>query len=123
MVGTSVQLADPLVCRITRLWHEDLAQVTEHSAVPPVVLVILIYEGCHHLQQDRKHLDTSFATKHAATFALITNQCTYIRAIRPLPHSWMFRVSLIEAHPEPAALCSTEKEEQRTQCNILLTSG
>lgn len=86
MAGTSVQFADPLVFGITRLWHEDLAQVTEHSAVPPVILVILIYEGCHHLQQDRgtkdqKHLDTSSTTRHAATFALITIQCTYIRAI------------------------------------------
>lgn len=56
MVSTSVQLADPLVCGITRLWHEDLAQVTEHSAVPPVVLIILIYKGCHHLQQDRENI-------------------------------------------------------------------
>lgn len=50
MVSTSGQLADPLMFGITRLRHESVGQVTEHSTVPPVVLFVLIlYEGYRQL--------------------------------------------------------------------------
>ena len=52
---TSGQLADPLVFGVTGLWHESVVQVTVHSTVPPVVLLVLVlYEGCHHLHRNRQ---------------------------------------------------------------------
>lgn len=54
---TSVQLADPLVLGVARLWHQDVPQITEHGAVPPVVLVVLVHKRRHHLPQAHKHLD------------------------------------------------------------------
>lgn len=52
--STSGQLADPLVFVVTGLRREDVGQVTVHSTVPPVVLLVLIlYEGYHHLHESR----------------------------------------------------------------------
>lgn len=48
-VNTSVQLADPLMLGVTWLWHQDVAQVTKHCAVPPVVIVVLVHKRHHYL--------------------------------------------------------------------------
>lgn len=54
MVSTSGQLADPLMLGITGLRHKSVGQVTEHSTVPPVVLLVLIlYEGYRQLHDRR----------------------------------------------------------------------
>lgn len=51
---TSGQFADPLVFGVTGLRHESVGQVTVHSTVPPVILLVLIlYEGRHHLHENR----------------------------------------------------------------------
>lgn len=53
-VFTFGYLADPLMFSVTELWHESVAQVTVHSAVPPVVILsVVLDEGRQHLQAIR----------------------------------------------------------------------
>lgn len=44
---------------------------------------------------------------------------TYIVTIRPLPHPRLFRISLIQTHPEPATLCSERKKKRSRAQNKL----
>lgn len=53
-VLASVQFADPLVFGVTGLRHDSVSQITVHSTVPPVILLVLIiYEGRQHLRKSR----------------------------------------------------------------------
>lgn len=55
---TSEQLTNPLVFGIASLWREGVGEVTVHSAVPPVILLVLILdEGRHHLRDTRQNND------------------------------------------------------------------
>lgn len=50
---TSGQLADPLMFGVTRPWHHVVSQVAVHSTVPPVILLVLIFnERRHYLHKD-----------------------------------------------------------------------
>lgn len=108
---TSGQLADPLVLCVAGQRHDGVGQVAVHGTVPPVILLVLIlYEGGHHLRQHTRQ-DSDGLRPLNGLGSLCRPPCTYGRTIRPLPGAGIFRVSFIQTHPEPAALCS-EKEQK-----------
>lgn len=110
-------LADPFVFSVTELWHESIGHVTVHSAEPPVIILSFILDkGRHHL-----HENTHQATRRPQIISTDkydtthSNLRTYRGTVRPLPTSWMLRVSLIQAHPEQATLCSKNKQTSETK--------
>lgn len=95
-------LADPLMFSVTELWYESIGQVTVHSAVPPVIILsFILNKSRHHL-----HVSTHQATRRPQIITtedynkIRSDLCTYRGVVRPLPSSWMLRVSLIQTHPE-----------------------
>lgn len=117
-------LADPLVFSITELWYKSIGQVTVHGAVPPVIILSFILDKSrHHLYEN-----THQATRHPQIITteeydkIRSNLCTYWGIVRPLPSSWMLRVSFIQTHPEWATLCTKNKKERETKNSEQLVS-